>query len=65
MRVGDQSHAPAALPQGLDPAPIVQGAKWAPGPVRMTEEILASTGIRSPDRPARIDFVYQLHCLGP
>ena len=35
--------------------PILQEAEWAPGPVWTGEEILAppSTGIRSPNRPAR------------
>ena len=35
-----------------DPAPIVQEAGWAPGPVWTGAENLAPTGIRSPDRPA-------------
>ena len=38
---------------GKDPVPIVQEAGWAPGPVWTGAEYLASTGIRSPDRPAR------------
>ena len=38
---------------GKDPVPIVQEAGWAPGPVWTGAENLASTGIRSPDRPAR------------
>ena len=33
--------------------PIVWEAGWAPGPVWTGAENLASTGIRSPDRPAR------------
>jgi len=37
---------------GEDPVPIVQEAGWAPGPVWTGAEILAPTGIRSPDRPA-------------
>ena len=37
-----------------DPVPIVQEAGWAPGAVWTGAENLASTGIRSPDRPARI-----------
>ena len=35
-----------------DPVSIVQEAGWAPGPVWTGAENLASTGIRSPDRPA-------------
>ena len=30
MGVGDQHHAPAALPPGKTPVPIVQEAGWAP-----------------------------------
>ena len=38
---------------GKDPIPIVQEAGSVPGPVWTGAENLASTGIRSPDRPAR------------
>jgi len=38
---------------GKEPAPIVQEAGWAPGPVWTGAENLAPTGIRTPDRPAR------------
>jgi hypothetical protein len=54
--VGGQRHAPAALPPKKDPAPIVQEAGWAPGPVWMGAENLAAIGIRSPDRPARSEI---------
>jgi hypothetical protein len=40
--------------------PIVQEAGWAPGPVWTGAESLAPTGIRSTDRPARSQLVYQL-----
>ena len=53
MGVSCQRHAPAALPPGKDPVPIVQEAGWALGPVLTGAENLAPTGIRSPDRPAR------------
>ena len=36
-----------------DPVPILREAGWAPGPVWTGAENLPSTGIRSPDRPAR------------
>ena len=55
MGVGGQRHAPAALPPGKDPEPIVQEAGWAPGSVWTDAENLAPTGIRSPDRPARCE----------
>jgi hypothetical protein len=43
---------------GKDTVPIVQETGWAPGPVWTDAENLASTGIRSPDRPARIQSLY-------
>ena len=43
-----------------DPVPIVQEAGWASGPVWTGAENLASTGIRSPDRPARRQALYEL-----
>ena len=42
MGEGGQRHAPAALPPGKDPVPIVQEAGWAPGPVWTGVENLAS-----------------------
>jgi hypothetical protein len=39
---------------------IVQEAGWAPGPVWTGTENLAPTGIRSPDRPDRIQSLYRL-----
>ena len=46
-----------------DPLSIVQEAGWAPGPVSTGVEYLSPTGIRSPDRPARSQSLYQLHYL--
>ena len=46
-------HAPAAYTHGKDPVRVVQEAEWAPGPVWTGAENLASTGIGSPDCPAR------------
>jgi len=45
---------------GKDSVPIVDEAGWAPGPVWTGVEILASTGIRSPDRPACSQALYRL-----
>ena len=42
-----------------DSVPIVQEAGWAPGPV-WTRRKSRPTGIRSPDRPARSQSLYQL-----
>jgi len=38
--------------------PVIQEAGWAPGPVWTIAENLAPTGIRSPDRPARIESLW-------
>jgi hypothetical protein len=43
---------------GKDPIPIVPEAGCAPGPDWTGEENLASTGIRSPDRPARSQLLF-------
>ena len=48
---------------GKDPVPIVQEAGWAPGPVWTGAENLVPTGIRSPDRPAHSQSLYQLRYL--
>ena len=51
----------ALITPGKDSVPIVQEAGWAPGPVWTGAENLAHTGIRSPDRPARIQSLCRLH----
>jgi hypothetical protein len=43
-----------------DPVPTVQEAGWDPGLVWMGVENLASTGIRSLDRPAHSQSLYRL-----
>jgi hypothetical protein len=53
------------LTLGKDPVPIVQETVWASGPVWTGAENLASTGIRSPDRPARRQSLYRLSYPGP
>ena len=45
---------------GKDQVPIIQEAGWAPGPVWTGVENLATTGIRSPDRPAGSESLYRL-----
>ena len=50
------------LPPGRDPVPILQEAGWAPGLV-WTGGKSCLTGIRSPDRPACIQLLYQLSYL--
>ena len=61
MSLGSQHHASAPLPPGKkNLVPILQKAGWAPEPVWMGAENLAPTGIRSSDRPARIESPYGL-----
>jgi len=48
-----------------DPVPIVQDDGWAPGLVWTGAENLASTGIRSPDRPARSSVAIPTELPGP
>jgi hypothetical protein len=56
----DKRHAPAAFYFGKDPVPILQKAGWAPERAWTGAEILAPTGIRSPDYPARSKSLYRL-----
>jgi hypothetical protein len=56
---------PRSLYPGKDPIPILEEAGWAPGPVWMGVENLASTGIRYPDRQTRIESLYRLRHPGP
>ena len=65
MGVRGQYQAPADLPTGKDPVPIVQEAEWDPGPVWMGAEKSHPTGIRSPDSPVRNDSLYRLRYPGP
>ena len=48
------------LTPGKDPVPIVQEAGWASGSVWTGVENLATTGIRSPDHPARRQSLHRL-----
>jgi len=45
---------------GKDPEPIAQEARLAPGPVWTGADNLTPSGIRSPDRPARIPSLDRL-----
>jgi hypothetical protein len=56
---------PQTIYPGKYPVPIVQEAGWDPGPVWTGAENLASTGIRSPNRPHRSESLYRLRHLGP
>jgi hypothetical protein len=60
-RVSEVSVTPRPLfTPGKDPVPIAQEAGRAPGPVCTSAGNLASTGIRSPDRPTRSQLLYRL-----
>ena len=61
MGFGGKRHAPAPLP----PVPIVKEAGWPSEPVWTGTEDLASTGIRSQDRPSRSKSLYRLSYLEP
>jgi hypothetical protein len=64
-RDGGVNATPQPLyPRERDPVPIVQEAGWAPGPVWTGAEYLASTGTRSPDRPARSESLHRLRYSG-
>ena len=65
MGVGGQRHAQAALFPGKGPVPVVLEPGWAPGLIWTGAENLSSTGIRSPDRPARSESLYRLSYPGP
>ena len=56
---------PRPLYAGEDPVPIVQEAGWVPGPVWTGAENLTSTGIRTPDRPARSKSLCRPRYPGP
>ena len=51
-------------PREGDTVPIVEEAGWTPGPVWAHRENLASTGIRSPDRPTHSKSPYRLSYRG-
>jgi hypothetical protein len=64
-RGGWSAPRPGRFTPGKNPVYIVQEAGWAPGPDWTGAENLASTGIRSPDRPAQSESLYRLNYCGP
>ena len=58
-RGGWSTPHPGRFTLGKDSVPIVQEAVWAPRLVWTGAEKLASTGIRSPDRPALSESLYR------
>ena len=65
MEVGDQRHAPTALPSGKRPRTHRTGDWVEPRAGLDGAENLAHTGIRSPDTPARSESLYCLSYPGP
>ena len=64
MEVGGQHHAPTALSPGMTRCPLhrrLGGPQGRSGPVL---KISPPTGIRSLDRPARSESLYQLRYPG-
>jgi hypothetical protein len=51
---------PGRFTPGKNPVPIVQEARWAPGPIWTCAKNRTPTGIRSPDHPARSQSPYRL-----
>jgi len=61
MGTGGQGQAPAALPSGRVPVPVLEEEGWAPGPTWTGGENLGPTGIRSPDCLARSESLHRLN----
>jgi hypothetical protein len=65
MGMGGQRYDPAGLLRGKRSGTLRKDAGCVQGQVWKGAEILASTGIRSPDRPARSKSLYRLRYPGP
>ena len=63
--MGDQRHAPAALPSGKTWYPLYRRVGGPQGRSGRVRKISPPTGIRSPDRPARSASLYRLSYRGP
>jgi len=61
---GRSTSRPGNFTHRKHPVPIVKEAVWAPRPVWMGAENLAPHQIKSPDRPARSESLYQLRYPG-
>jgi hypothetical protein len=65
MGVGGQRHAPAALTPEKTQYPLCRSLGGPQGRSGRVREISSTTGIRSPDRPARSESLYRLSYPGP
>jgi hypothetical protein len=63
--VGGQRQAPAALLPGKIRYPLYRRLGEPQGRSGLVRKISPPTGIRSPDRPARSESLYQLSCPDP
>ena len=63
--MGGQRHAPSALPPGKTRYPLYRRMGGPQGRSGRVRKISPSTGIRSPDRPARSESLYRLSYRGP
>jgi hypothetical protein len=63
LEEGEGSASPPGrtLPPGKTRYPLYRECGWALGSVWAGEENFTTTGIRSPDRPARRQLLYRLH----
>jgi hypothetical protein len=64
-RGGWSAPRPGRFTPGKDQDPLVHEAVFAPGPLWTCAKNIASTGIRSPDRPAHSQSLYQMSYPGP
>jgi hypothetical protein len=65
MGVGGQRQAPAALPLGKTRYQLYRGLSGPQGRSGWCGKCRPSTGIRSPDRPARSELLYRLSHPSP
>jgi len=63
--MGDQTHAPAALPPGKTGYPLYRRLVEPQGRFVQVRKNLSVTGFRSLDRPVRSQSLYRLRYPGP
>ena len=64
MGGGSSKPRPERFTPGKEPVPVIYEDGWDPGPIWTGAVNFASTGIRSPDRPARSESLYRLSYPG-
>ena len=63
--IGGKLHAPANLPQESTRYQLYRSLDVFQGWSENVRKISPPTAIRSPDRPARSEYLYRLSCRGP